>query len=172
MRAGTGRLPGRDVFCPGFKNCLYGRRDGDVFYPGMISPGTICKVSIISSRQSETECLYDKNCLALAGIPVERTGIPLCRDGTKNVAAKFFPYKRNGTNKSMQYICMARSRVTSRPGKHPVPANVPSRQTSRPASHINSPLRSQHTVRNVFYKLVFSVMRRNYCKEKVILSYR
>ena len=28
MGGGTGRLPGRDVFYPGFKNCLYGRRDG------------------------------------------------------------------------------------------------------------------------------------------------
>ena len=45
MGGGTGRLPGRDVFYPGFKNCLYGRRDGtgrlpgrllgrDVFHPG------------------------------------------------------------------------------------------------------------------------------------------
>ena len=106
------RLPGRGVFYPGFKNCLYGRRDGmftgtgrfssrvymRMFLPGTISPKTICKVSIISSRQSGTECLYDKNCPAFPGIPVERTGIPLCRDGTKNVPAKFFPYKRNGTN--------------------------------------------------------------------------
>ena len=70
-----------------------------MFLIGPISLGTICKASIISSRQSGTECLYDKNFPALAGIPVERTGIPLCRDGTKNVPAKFFPYKRNGTNK-------------------------------------------------------------------------
>ena len=59
-----------------------------------------CKLSIISSRQSGMECFYDKNCQpALAGIPVERTGFLLFRDGTKNVPAKFFPYKRNGTNK-------------------------------------------------------------------------
>ena len=56
----------------------------------------------------------------LAGIPVERTGIPLCWDGTKNVPAKFFPYTRNGTNK--RYIHAWRD-----PGKRPVPANVTSR---------------------------------------------
>ena len=50
----------RDIFYPGFKNCLYGRRDGMFagtgrFIPGLhvstgtISPGTIFKVSIISS---------------------------------------------------------------------------------------------------------------------------
>ena len=27
MGGGTGCLPGRDVFYPGFKNCLYGRRE-------------------------------------------------------------------------------------------------------------------------------------------------
>ena len=42
-------------------------------YVKMFLPGAICEVSIISSRQSGTECLYDKNCPALAGIPV-------CRD--------------------------------------------------------------------------------------------
>ena len=46
-----------------------------------------------------TECSNDKNCPALAGTPVERPRIPLCRDGTKNVSAKFFPNKRNGTIK-------------------------------------------------------------------------
>ena len=50
----------------------------------MFLPGTIYKVSIISSRQSRTECLHDKNCSSFVGIPVERSGIPLCRDGTKN----------------------------------------------------------------------------------------
>ena len=137
MGGGTGRLPGRDVSYPVFKNCLYGRRDGmfagtgrfssrvymKMFLPGTISPGTICKVNIISSRQSGTECLYDKNCPALAGIPVERTGIPLCRDGTKNVLTKFFPYKRNGTNIYI-YTCMTRSRLTSRPGKRSVPPPI------------------------------------------------
>ena len=75
------RLPGRGVFYPGFKNCLYGRRDGmfagtgrfssrvymRMFLPGTISPGTICKVSIISSRQSGTICLYDKNSFHING---------------------------------------------------------------------------------------------------------
>ena len=28
MGGGTGHLPGRDIVYPGFKNCLYGRRDG------------------------------------------------------------------------------------------------------------------------------------------------
>ena len=97
-----------------------------MFLPETISPGTICKVSIISSRQSGTECLYDKNFPALAGNPVERTGIPLCRDGTKNVPAKFFPYKRNGT-------------ITDIYMHGEIPFNFPSWQTSRPASHINSP---------------------------------
>ena len=99
MFAGTGRFSSR----------VYMR----MFLPGTISPGTICKVSIISSQQSGTERLYDKNCPALAGIPVERTGIPLCRDMTKNVPAKFFPYMHGE-----------------------IPANV------RPASHINSRLLS------------------------------
>ena len=57
MFAGTGRFSSR----------VYIR----MFLPGMIPPGTICKVSIISSRRSGTECLYDKNCPALAAIPVE-----------------------------------------------------------------------------------------------------
>ena len=97
----------------GLIGCLYGRRDGTflsrvykrMFLPWTISPGTICKVSIISSRRSGTECLYDKNCPALAGIPVERTGIPLCRDGTKNIPAKFFPYKRNFANNNQSEKC-------------------------------------------------------------------
>ena len=99
-----------------------------MFLPGTISPGTIFKASIISSRQSGTECSYDKNCPALAGIPVERTGIPLCRDGTKNVLGKFFPYKRNGTNKRCIYM------------HGEIPFNLPSRQTPRPATHISSRL--------------------------------
>ena len=44
--AGWGHLPGGDVFNPGY----YIR----MFLPGTISPGTICKVSIISSPQSWT----------------------------------------------------------------------------------------------------------------------
>ena len=32
-----------------------------MFLPRPILPGTICKVSIISSQQSGTECLYDTN---------------------------------------------------------------------------------------------------------------
>ena len=35
MGGGTARLPERDVFYPGFKNCLYGRRDGTFFIPGL-----------------------------------------------------------------------------------------------------------------------------------------
>ena len=76
---------------PYFKKsiCLYGRWDGMFFITslhenvstcGTISTGTICKVRIISFRQSGMECLYDKNCPAFAGIPryVERiTAIPL-----------------------------------------------------------------------------------------------
>ena len=118
-------------FIPALKTVyMHGRRDGmfagtgrfssrvymKMFLPGTISPGTICKVNIISSRQSGTECLYNKNCPALAGISVERTGIPLCLDWTKNVLAKLFPYKRNVTNK--RYIYMHGE----------IPFNVPCRQ--------------------------------------------
>ena len=94
-----------------------------IFLPRTISLGTICKVSIISSRESGTKCLCDKNCPALAGLIV-----PLFRDETKNVPANFFPYKRNGTNK--KYTVYMHGEI---------PFNVSSRQTSRPASHINSP---------------------------------
>ena len=61
MGSGTGRLQGRVVFYPGFKNCLYGRRDRmfavtgrflswvymRMFLPRTISLRTICKVSIL-----------------------------------------------------------------------------------------------------------------------------
>ena len=55
----------RDVFHPGFTW---------MFLPGTISPGTTCKVSIISSRQSGTERLYDKNCPAFAGSRLSEPG--------------------------------------------------------------------------------------------------
>ena len=35
MGGGAGRLPGRDVFYPGFKNCLYERWDGTFFILGL-----------------------------------------------------------------------------------------------------------------------------------------
>ena len=35
MGGGAGRLPGRDVFYPGFKNCLYGRLDRTFFILGL-----------------------------------------------------------------------------------------------------------------------------------------
>ena len=79
MVGGTRRFPGRGRFL----SRVYMR----IFLPGAISPGSICTVSIILSRQSGTECLHDENCPAFAGIKVERTGNSLCRDGTKNVAA-------------------------------------------------------------------------------------
>ena len=138
MGGGTGCLPGRDVFYPGFKNCLYGRRDGmfagtgrcssrvymRIFLPRTISLGTICKVSIISSGESGTKCLCDKNCPALAGISVERTGIPLFRDGTKNVPEISFHINGMGQIRDIQYTRMARSRLTSRPSKRPVPPPI------------------------------------------------
>ena len=37
MEGGTGRLPGRDVFYPGIKSCLCGRRDG--IFSGPFIPG-------------------------------------------------------------------------------------------------------------------------------------
>ena len=43
------------------------RRDGT--FTGTTSSGTICKVRIISSWQSGTECLHDKNCPALCRDP-------------------------------------------------------------------------------------------------------
>ena len=61
MEGGTGRLPGTSLH-------------ENVSIPGMITSGTICKVSMISSKQRGTECLHDKNCLTFAGIPVERIG--------------------------------------------------------------------------------------------------
>ena len=127
MRDGTGR-----IFQSGIKNCLYGRRDGmftgtgrfslrvymRMLLTGKISPGTIFKLSIITSLQSGMECSYDKNCPALAGIPVERTGIPLCWVGTKNVPAKFCPYKQIGTNIYIYiYIYSLRRRVHARNAK-------------------------------------------------------
>ena len=51
-------------FIPGLKTVYM----GGSLHLRMFLPGTICKVSI-SSWQSGTECLYDKNCPALAGIP-------------------------------------------------------------------------------------------------------
>ena len=83
-------------FILGLKSVLIESGTGCFFFhvnrPGPFH-GTICKLSIISSRQSGTECLYEKNCLVLAG-----TGVFSC-NGPKNVPAKFFPYKWNGTNK-------------------------------------------------------------------------
>ena len=97
---------GRDVFHSGLHE--------NISIPSMISPGTICKVSIISSKQRGTECLHDKNCPAFAGIPVERTGIPLRRDGTKDIPANIFSIKKEG-NKYERY-------------KHgEIPFNFPSR---------------------------------------------
>ena len=46
----------------GFSSWVYIR----MFLIGTISRGTICKLSIISSRRRGTECLYDKNYPALA----------------------------------------------------------------------------------------------------------
>ena len=134
MGGETGRLAGRDVFYPGFKNCLYGRPDGifagtgrfssrvymRMFLPGTISPRTICKVSIISSRQSGTECLYNKNCPSLAGIRSSKPRSRFAGTGRKTSQQTFFPYKRNGTNK--RYIHTWRD-----PVQRPVPANVPPR---------------------------------------------
>ena len=111
-----------------FRSCLYGRRDGTFFSPGLRE-----NVSTWDNLQSQHNIVpakrdgvfMIKNCPALAGIPVERTGIPFCRDGTKNVPEKLFPYKRNGTNK--RYIHVWRD----------------------PVSHINSPLFcSSHAVVN------------------------
>ena len=101
MFAGTRCLLGRDVFYPGFT--IYMR----MFLPKTISPGTICKVSIISFRQSGTECLFDKNCPALAGIPVCRTGRKTSRQNSFHI---------NGTGQ-MRDIYMHGE----------IPFNVPSR---------------------------------------------
>ena len=84
MGGGTGRLPGRDVFYPDFKNCLYGRRDGTFFIPGLHEN--------VSTRDDFTR-------------------------ETKNVPAKFFPYKRNVIN--IRDIHAWRD-----PGKRPVPPPI------------------------------------------------
>ena len=55
---------------------------------------------------------------AFAEIPVERTGIPLYRDGTKNVQANILSIKME-RDKYERYTCIARSRLTSRLGKRP-----------------------------------------------------
>ena len=79
-----------------FKSCLYGRREGTFFIPGLHENVSnrddftrdFNKGSIISaSRQSGTECLHDKKCHAFPRFLVERTEIPLCQGGTKNVPA-------------------------------------------------------------------------------------
>ena len=58
---------GQNVFQPGFKNSLYGRRVGMFAGPGhfsywvytrMFLTGTICKLSIISSQQSGMEYYF------------------------------------------------------------------------------------------------------------------
>ena len=58
-----------------------------MYIPGTISPGTICNVRIISSG---TDHLHDKNYPAFAAVLVQRTGISLCRNGTKNLPFEFF----------------------------------------------------------------------------------
>ena len=142
------------------RGCLYGRRDGmfagtgrfssrvymRMFLPGTISPRTICKVSIISSRQSETECLYDKKCSSLAGILVERTRIPLRRNGTKNAPAKFFPYKRNGTKRDIYMHGEILFNVQSR---------LPYKQPLRTQSQIRATMR--HTYWNRFSATLISL---------------
>ena len=110
MGGGTGRFLSR----------VYMR----MFLPGTILPGTICKVSIISSRLSGTECLYDKNCPALAGSRFAGTGRKTCRQNSFHI---------NGMGQIRDIYMHGEipfyvpSRRTSRPGKRPVPANVPSR---------------------------------------------
>ena len=64
-----------EIVPSGFKNCLYGRRDGifammgrfsSQVYMRMFLTGSISKLGIISyTRHSGTECLYDKNCPVL-----------------------------------------------------------------------------------------------------------
>ena len=55
---------------------------------------------------------------------------PLCRTGRKTSRQNSFQINGMGQIRDEIYTCMAKSRVTSRPGKHPFP----------PPVHINSPL--------------------------------
>ena len=52
MGGGTGCLPGRDAFYPGFKNCLY-EAERDAFHPGMLFmrmflPGTKNRIYLLN----------------------------------------------------------------------------------------------------------------------------
>ena len=113
---GSGCLQRHDAFQPRF----YMR----MFLPGTIPPGTICKVSIISSRQSGRSVYMIKIVPALAGIPVERTG---SRFVGKSPLSRQTSFHING---------MWQIRDIYMHGE--IPFNVPSRQTSCPTSHINS----------------------------------
>ena len=84
MFAGTGRFSSR----------VYMR----MFLPGTISPVTICKVSIISSLQSGTECLYDK-CPSRLSEP----------DPVLPVPDDKYSFHINECDKYERYTCMARS---------------------------------------------------------------
>ena len=80
MGGGTGCLPGRDPFNAGLHENVSTRDD-------FTQNNLQSQHNIVPAKRDTPSRLYDKNCPALAGIPVERTGIPLCRDGTKNVPA-------------------------------------------------------------------------------------
>ena len=102
------------------RGCLYGRRGGTfagtgrfssrvymrMFLPGTISPG--------DNLQSQRSVYMIKI-------------VPLCRHGTKNVTAKFFPYTWEWEQIRDIYT------------HGEIPFNL-CRLTSRPASHINNPL--------------------------------
>ena len=125
MGGGTGRLPGWGVFYSGFKNCLYGRRDGitgSVFFiPALktvyMGGGTLFilglheNVSTLDdfSRDNlqhnivpakRTQCLYVSPALA---------GTPLCRTGRKTSRQNYFHIDGMGQIRDIVYMHGARS---------------------------------------------------------------
>ena len=61
---------------------------------------TLHNVRISSSRLSGTDCLHGEKVSRFAGIPLAQNGIPVNRDGMKNVPA---PYKRKTQNERKEW---------------------------------------------------------------------
>ena len=85
------------------------------------------QASIISSRQSGTECLHDKNCPRFSRDPSWANRDPALPGRNEKRPGKHFHIK---TTWWIWQILLHGE----------IPFNVPSRQTSRLASHIDSPL--------------------------------
>ena len=109
---------GRDFCRVGtpFIPCLHENAFTQDHFIGTISSRTIWKVSVISFRQSGTGVWYDKNCPALARIPVEPTGFRLFRKGRKTSWQTYFHL--NGMGQISDIYIHARARLSSRPPSH------------------------------------------------------